>query len=277
MRMIRRGPPGMRTKQEKAPKGRRGRRWLGNLLIAAGVLMILYCVWLNYAGRLYQWAFGKYYDSLADAGQDLPEDFFSYEDIPQILLIGQALLPNNAEAPVAGDAEEEAPAQEDEAAEPEAEKQPEPEPESPWQIDYSARSDYNNGDMTLVVPRMGLRARVVDGTSTAQLKRGPGLYVESDLPTDEGGRVLIAAHRDVFGAWFYRIDKMKPGDQMKVIFGDQVYVYEYVDTVVVEKNDWSVTKPRDYTSLILTSCTPKGTSKQRIVVTGKLVNIEPRS
>lgn len=265
----------MKNKEGKAAGGNRRRRLLGNLLIIAGLLMIVYCLWLNYAGRLYQWAFGKYYDHLADTGQDLPEDFFAYDDIPQLFLLGQSLLPADAEAPVAGGEQPEAEAPEGEEQTP-GKKAPEPEPESPWQIDYSSRSDYNNGDMTLVVPRMGLRTRVVNGTSVAQLKKGPGLYLESDLPTDDGGRVLIAAHRDVYGAWFYRIDKMKQGDKMKVIFGDKVYVYEYVDTVVVEKNDWSVTEPRDYTSLILTSCTPKGTSKQRIVVTGKLVDIQPR-
>ena len=100
--------------------------------------------------------------------------------------------------------------------------------------------------MTLVVPRMGVRCRVMDGTSQAKLKKGPGLYDVSDLPAEADTNVVIAGHRNVYGSWFYNIDKMEPGEKIVLLFGDREYIYECEKIEIIEPNDWSVSaRPPD--------------------------------
>lgn len=232
-----------------------GRKWLANSIIAVGVLCIVYFCWINYAGRIFQFFYNISYDENAIEQSD---DFFSYDDIPDVFLTGQDLIPTG---------EDPTPAQPAEPVVPDVSEEPN------ISVDYSERKYYNNSDIKLVVLRLGVKAGVADGTTTKLLKSAPGLYEISDLPSDKNGRVIIAAHRDVYGSWFYNIDKMRSGDEIKLYFDEKIYVYEYVDTKIVEKNDWSITDKRGYSAVILTSCTPKGTSDKRIAVTGKLIEI----
>ena len=245
-------------------------RLAGNLLIAAGVFLILYFLWLNYSARFYQSLYSMYYEIHEE---EMSDDFFTYDDLPGFLKIGQGLLPSDSspsldEGPgsaVSGDEQQE--------------EQPETEKQAVLdyvkEVDYTLRVDYVGYDMALVVPRMGVRARVADGTDTASLKKAPGLYESSALPGQ--GNVLIAAHRDVYGAWFYNIDKVKEGDKLKIYFGDKIYVYDYLDTNIVEKNDWTLLEEeKEQQMLILTSCHPLGTSRNRIIVRAVLSEIIDR-
>lgn len=237
-------------------------KFFGNVLIAVGVLCVLYFLWINYSGRMFQFVYALTYNE-ADADNS---DFFSYDDIPDVLLSGQELLGAEQEPAVEIPPEEIIPAPEPIAPTKNV-------PEGNKNIDYTRRIDYNNGDINLIVPRLGVKSKVAGATDTKSLKKAPGLYDISDLPTKENGRVLIAAHRDIYGAWFYNIDKMRKGDKIKIQFQNKTYIYDYVETTIVERTDWSVTEPRGFSAVVLTSCTPKGTSEKRIAVVGKLVDI----
>lgn len=140
-------------------------------------------------------------------------------------------------------------------------------------VKYIDRSSITDLKMAIEIPKIGVNAAVVNGTTPEYLKEGPGLYEISPLPGDENANVLIAAHRTTYGAWFRKVDKLNEGDDIILKFQGKNYNYKIEKVFTIEKNDWSVTEPQGYSSLTLTSCHPLGSSRQRIVVRAKLDNI----
>jgi LPXTG-site transpeptidase (sortase) family protein len=133
------------------------------------------------------------------------------------------------------------------------------------------REDYQNGQMTIAIPKLEVNAAVVHGTTIELLKKGPGLYESSPLPDLADGNVCIAGHRTTYGAWFRHVDKLEKGDEITLYYEGTLYTYQVEKVFIVDKKDWSITEPVGYSSLTLTSCHPLRSSKQRIVVRGKLI------
>lgn len=134
-----------------------------------------------------------------------------------------------------------------------------------------SREDYQSGEMVMEIPKLKVKAAIVDGTSREVLKEGPGLYEISPMPDEEGGNVCIAGHRTTYGAWFRHVEQLKKGDEIKLIYAGASYIYQVEKVFVVDKKDWSVTEPQGYSAITLTACHPLGSAKQRIVVRGKLI------
>jgi sortase A len=132
------------------------------------------------------------------------------------------------------------------------------------------RSNYKDGLMKIEIPTIGVNASVIDGTTTAKLKKGPALYEISPLPDVPEGNVCIAGHRTTYGAWFRKLNDLKEKDEIILEFNNEKYVYLVEKVFIVASNDWSVTKSIGYNAVTLTACHPLGSSKQRIVVRGKL-------
>lgn len=132
------------------------------------------------------------------------------------------------------------------------------------------RKSYKDGMMVIGIPKIKVRAAVIDGTSKKALKRGPGLYENSLLPSEKVANVCIAAHRNAYGEWFRHIDKLKRGDEIYLEFNKIKYIYEVAEVYIVEKNDWSVTWSTGYDAITLTSCHPLKPPYKRIVARGKL-------
>lgn len=135
------------------------------------------------------------------------------------------------------------------------------------------RSSITDLKMVIQIPKIEVKAAVVNGTTTEYLKEGPGLYEISPLPGDKDANVLIAGHRTTYGAWFRKVDKLVEGDDIFIRFEGKNYNYKVEKIFIVVKNDWSVTEPQGYSSLTLTACHPPGSSSQRIVVRARLDNI----
>lgn len=126
----------------------------------------------------------------------------------------------------------------------------------------------------ILIPAIKVNALVRGGTNKEELKKGPGIYEKSPMPSQEGGNVCIAGHRTTYGAWFRNVDKLREGDEVILEYQGNKYIYKVERVFVVEKNDWSVTKPTGYSAITLTSCHPLRSSKQRIVVRGRLERVE---
>lgn len=114
---------------------------------------------------------------------------------------------------------------------------------------------------------------------------GVGHYVSTEWP-GKPGNFALAAHRTSHGAPFSKIDELRAGDKVWVETNDNWFTYEYRQTAIVEPSDLSVlsdlppgltnaTKGKSY--LTMTSCHPKWSNKQRIVVWFELVKTEPKS
>ena len=136
------------------------------------------------------------------------------------------------------------------------------------------REAYENGNLRLVIPSLDQDVLVQNNVDTESLRSGPGLYEYSQLPApDTNANVSIAGHRDIEGAEFYYIDRLTDGDLMYLVYQEKVYIYQYESTQIIQSDDWNPIACKDYPCLTLTSCDPIGTFINRIVLTGRLVDV----
>jgi len=136
------------------------------------------------------------------------------------------------------------------------------------------REAYENGNLRLVIPSLDQDVLVQNNVDTESLRSGPGLYEYSQLPApDTNANVSIAGHRDIEGAEFYYIDRLTDGDLMYLVYQEKVYIYQYESTQIIQSDNWNPIACKDYPCLTLTSCDPIGTFINRIVVTGRLVDV----
>lgn len=134
----------------------------------------------------------------------------------------------------------------------------------------------------IVIPAIDVSTVVVEGTSPAALRAGAGHYPNTPLP-GEAGNVGIAGHRTTYGRPFNRVDELEPGDDIWLLtpVGDHRYVVSDPDPEIGENpwvtgpNDWGVVAPSDQALLTLTSCHPKGSAAQRIIVRAELAESVP--
>lgn len=118
----------------------------------------------------------------------------------------------------------------------------------------------------LVIPRLDRADIVIDGTSTADLKRGPGLYEESALPWEDDGKVAIAGHRTTYGAPFFSLERMREGDLIQLETEHGTFDYRVTQTRIVAPTAVQVADQTPRPTLILTTCEPRFSAAQRLVV-----------
>ncbi len=118
----------------------------------------------------------------------------------------------------------------------------------------------------LVIPRMDLDMVVVEGTDTESLKEGPGHYSDTAYPWEGHGRVGIAGHRTTYGAPFWSLDSLRPGDPITLETEYGTYDYRVTGSRTIEPSDGSVLAQTRRPTLVLTTCTPRFSASQRLVV-----------
>jgi sortase A len=119
-------------------------------------------------------------------------------------------------------------------------------------------------------PSLNRKYYVIEGTGTTDLRKGPGHYPDTALP-GQSRTMAIAGHRTTYGAPFRTIDKLKPGDEIRMRMRYGTYVYRVQKTRIVAPTETSVTKNVGYDRLVLTACHPLYSAAERIVVFAKLV------
>jgi len=119
--------------------------------------------------------------------------------------------------------------------------------------------------------RMKLDAVVVEGADAAQLKRGPGHEPLTSLPG--GPNCVIAAHRNAFGWWFYRLGDLRPNDFVVLQVPGEKFIYRVAFSRTVSVHDTSILEEPLHSAprLTLYSCTLPKTEK-RLVVVANLAN-----
>jgi sortase A len=128
------------------------------------------------------------------------------------------------------------------------------------------------------IPRIGVNAVVVQGTSTSDLEKGPGHYRITGVP-GSGRVVAIAGHRTTFGAWFRHLDDLRRGDPISLDYRGRRYVYRVTGHRVVEPSDWRILRYRGYEKLVLSTCNPVYSASQRWIVFARLVSspLQPKA
>jgi sortase A len=118
----------------------------------------------------------------------------------------------------------------------------------------------------LQIPRIGLDIVVVNGTSTADLKKGPGHYMDTAYPWDDTGRVAIAGHRTTYLHPFGAINKLRPGDLIRLVTRYGTFDYHVTGSRVILPSGVWVLKQTKEPSLVLTTCDPPFSASHRLVV-----------
>lgn len=118
----------------------------------------------------------------------------------------------------------------------------------------------------IVIPRISLDMIVVQGTDTASLMKGPGHYPHTADPWDDTGRVAIAGHRTTYLHPFWSLDKMQPGDLIRLATEFGTFDYRVTETRIVAPTATQVADPTEKPTLILTTCNPRFSASQRLVV-----------
>jgi sortase A len=123
----------------------------------------------------------------------------------------------------------------------------------------------------LELPTIGVDKIVVAGVEKNDLKKGPGHYPDTPLP-GQLGNSAIAGHRTTFGQPFFDVDKLRNGDEIVVTTLDGRFVYRVTGQEIVSPSDYQVIATTDPTraTLTLTSCHPKYTARERIIVYAEL-------
>jgi sortase A len=117
----------------------------------------------------------------------------------------------------------------------------------------------------LIIPRIGVDKYVVDGVTTSQLRKGPGHYPDTSLP-GQPGNAAIAGHRTTYGAPFYRLNELQPGDEILVTTLAGLFHYRVAETTIVKPNDVFVLDHTTDNRLTLTTCNPRFSASNRLVV-----------
>jgi LPXTG-site transpeptidase (sortase) family protein len=121
----------------------------------------------------------------------------------------------------------------------------------------------------LSIPRIALRAVVIEGTASRSLLLGPGHMTGSAIPGSDGNSV-IAGHRDTF---FRHLDRLKSGDAIYILRRGKRFHYTVIQRKIVQPNDTSVLRASKGSELTLITCYPThfiGPAPQRLVIVAKL-------
>lgn len=140
------------------------------------------------------------------------------------------------------------------------------------------------GLVRLRIRSIGLDVVVVEGTTATALRAGAGHYQGTPLP-GEPGNVAIAGHRTTYGHPFNRLDEVRPGASIELETPTGVFVYRSVLRFDGQSNPHPVAPtdtaviapPADpaVRELTLTTCNPKGSASQRLILRALLESANP--
>jgi sortase A len=165
---------------------------------------------------------------------------------------------------------------------------------------YVAKQVHEGDSLTRIeIPSIGVDVVVVQGTGADALRAGAGHYTATPLPC-ENGNVGIAGHRTTYGHPFTNLDQLRPGDQitLETPIGSCTYQVlpapagrhaldgrsaafvvapDAVDVVGTPDRARAGDGAMPNAMLTLTTCHPKGSASQRLVVQAVLANAQPTS
>ncbi len=128
----------------------------------------------------------------------------------------------------------------------------------------------------LVIPKIHLDVFVVQGVSDDDLRLGPGHYPGTVLPGQDGN-AAIAGHRTTYGAPFFSLNELAPGDDIVVTdTSGRTFTYRVAAPPrSVGPDDVSVLDPTRSAQLTLTTCNPRYSDTSRLIVVAHLAGRPP--
>lgn len=146
--------------------------------------------------------------------------------------------------------------------------------------------DVGTGWAVLRIPALDrdYRQVVVSGVGVEALKSGPGHYPGTAEP-GELGNVVLSGHRTTYGAPFERFGELTPGTAVVLETRDTWFTYRVTESTIVSPTAVEVTYPvpgrpgaePTQRLLTMTTCHPKYSAKQRLIVSAELEASLPKA
>jgi len=121
------------------------------------------------------------------------------------------------------------------------------------------------------IGKIGVDEVIFEGVDRQTLKKGPGHMEGTPLPGQPGNAVL-SGHRTTHGRPFFDFDLLEVGDRIEVETAIGIHAYEIREILIVQPTDVWVTDDRPGSWLTLTTCEPKFSARQRMVVWSEMVS-----
>lgn len=138
----------------------------------------------------------------------------------------------------------------------------------------------------LIIPKLSVRAPIIFESSYKEskvqlaLRKGVVHYGTTAEPGKNGNSVIIGHSSGQLWApgdykfVFTLLDKLQPGDTVTINYKGTRYLYRVQGSKIVPPTDFSVLDQTSQPTLTLITCTPVGTSKNRLIVSA--LQIEPK-
>jgi sortase A len=132
------------------------------------------------------------------------------------------------------------------------------------------------------IPKIQLEKVVVQGANPEQLAKGPG-HVPSTIMPGQSGTFAISGHRTTHGAPFYRLNELSKGDTITIVTRDAIYTYRVARLQVVAPTAVEVldnvrgSDGKLKAQIVLTTCNPRFSAAQRLIVFGDLSHSAPNT
>lgn len=123
----------------------------------------------------------------------------------------------------------------------------------------------------MTIPRIDTELVLFEGVDRATLKKGPGHMPWTALP-GQPGNAVVSGHRTTYGAPFFDLDLLEPGDEISVETALGIHTYVVRDALIVAPTAVEVTDPKRGAWLTLTTCNPKFSARERLIISAELVD-----
>jgi len=144
-----------------------------------------------------------------------------------------------------------------------------------------------DADFGIVIPKIGVNARVIPNVDPntpkvfmAALKLGVAHAAGSSLPDEDGITFIFGHSTDYvwnvarFNAIFYQIKDLEIGDEVNLFYHGQRYFYKVTEKKLVQPKDTSfLAEPTNGRVLILQTCYPPGTIKERLLIFARPISV----
>ncbi|MCR4306137.1 MAG: sortase, partial [Candidatus Daviesbacteria bacterium] len=151
-------------------------------------------------------------------------------------------------------------------------------------------SKYKSGVVTekfeIIIPKINLQSQVIPDVDPFNkneylnaLSKGVAHAKDTALPGEEGNVFIFGHSTDVpfnvarLNAVFYLINKLKPGDEIKLSYNGKGYKYIVNSTTIIGSKEVNYLQNNSKSrTLTLMTCWPPGTTFKRLLVTGLLAD-----
>ena len=233
--------------------------WIGRVLLTSGILLLLFVAYQLWGTGIYQ---SRQQDKLRDQfEQTVQKNGHTTTTLPST---ATTLLPTATTLPATATTGPDNPTI--------------TQPTTGVQLEVPPHGD---PVASISIPKIGVSKIVVEGVDVPDLREGPGHYPVTPLPGQEGN-TAIAGHRTTYGAPFGDLDQLAPGDEITVTTLDNktwTYKVNQDSPFVVKPTQGEVLQPTPdptrpghaLATLTLTTCNPKYSAAERLIVQATIV------